>query len=1742
MSCFCSQKLVVAVVVGVLLSVSTVIAADRPAAIDRISVTCSIDNVPFQFQDEQGDPAGIIIDFWRLWSQKTGVTVDFQPVSWSETLSRVRSGKSQVHAGLFFSKERDRYLDFGGPLVEVDTHIFVQRNLPLIKTVKGLAGYQVGVLTGDYVENYLAQRLPPNSLVSYPEYKSMMEALQQNKLKVFAVDTLTGIYHLKQHDLLQKFKISDMDLLYSNSLRPAVSSGNTQVLEIVEQGMARVSPGERKEIVKYWKELISAADKAAVTVSSEVSLEGPGKYANLSPIGINGFSWFIRAAIFFIGIVAIVLVAWFMLGRSQKRTIQKILFFIFLLFSGLMIVVGVLVSMLLDGENQQLQIDEYKYKSSNFALEMKHASDDLRRMALLFTATGDSKYEDYFRTIVAIRAGKQAHPKKVTFSYWDHIIAGSSAPESDGELYSIEDKMVELGLSEDEDKRIEDVKKNSALLINIENIAINAVKGRFQNADGEFVIEGPPDSNLARKLLTGHEYLLIKSKTMSDIDVFFALLDHRTTFELYQIRSKNMEILWVITILIGITICLSFYAFFLLKGRIIAPLLLFKEGSLGIGEGDYSRRIKIESEDEFSALADTFNLMAAGIEGRTEELRKVVQAVEHSPLSVVITDRAGTIEYVNPTFTRVTGYEAAEVLGQNPRILKSDEVPPEQFEQMWETVLAGDIWQGEICNRKKNGEVYWGAISIAPVKNDADEVTHFVAMTADISEAKKIALVIQEAQARNKLLLDSVSEGIFGVDLEGKVTFYNQSAADRLGYSVKELIGISIHQAIHYAHIDGSRYDESTCPMRAAYADGETHHIEDEVLWCKDGSSFQVEYSAIPLRRGEEMVGAVVVFRDLTERLIAEAELKDLIEFAPMAISTNKITDDESKIEHLNHRFIELFGWTLDDIPDLAAWFEKAYPESEYRQQVTDLWKERLAEAREEDSLIKPIETKVRCKSGEDRVVDWSAAIIGKRNIVVGMDMTERKQLNLALAEAKDKAEEATRAKSDFLANMSHEIRTPMNAIIGMSHLALQTELTRKQRNYIEKVSRSADALLGIINDILDFSKIEAGKLDMEQIGFRLEDVFANFTNLVGLKTEEKGLELMFDLPADIPTSLIGDPLRLGQILVNLGNNAVKFTEHGEIVISVAEIERDDASASVTLRFSVRDSGIGMSAEQQAKLFHSFSQADSSTTRKYGGTGLGLTISKRLTEMMQGEIWVESEAGVGSTFNFTARFGLQPEAVSRRHSLSAVLKGLRVLVVDDNATSCEILESILRSFGLSVDVVNSGVLALAQIENADRDYPYKLVIMDWRMPEQDGVTTIRMMGSDLRLTSPPTVIMMTAYGREEVREAAAGLNVSSFLSKPITPSALLDVIMLALGHEVANETRVNSRQEEATEAIVKLGGARILLVEDNEINQELALELLTSNGLLVETADNGQEALAFLAREKFDGVLMDCQMPVMDGYTATHRIREQKQFKDLPILAMTANAMAGDREKVLAAGMNDHIAKPINVQEMFTIMAKWITPAAPIEVRTVGSENVAGAGEFFELPGIDVAAGLATCQNNHKLYRKLLLKFNQSAADFVADFRRAQADNDLQTALRNAHTLKGVAGNIGAIDVQSAALALESACQEAASSARIEALLETVAVTLRLVLEGLQVLQQNENRADSAPAATLDLERFKLLLDELQVLLEDDDTGATEVIEELEELPGITVYMGILRRLAKAIAAYDFELALEELDELKRGL
>ena len=722
-------------------------------------------------------------------------------------------------------------------------------------------------------------------------------------------------------------------------------------------------------------------------------------------------------------------------------------------------------------------------------------------------------------------------------------------------------------------------------------------------------------------------------------------------------------------------------------------------------------------------------------------------------------------------------------------------------------------------------------------------------------------------------------------------------------------------------------------------------------------------------------------------------------------------------------------------------------------------------------------------------------------------------------------ADEANQTKSAFLANMSHEIRTPMNAVIGLAYLALKTDLTAKQRDYVAKIHTAGNSLLGIINDILDFSKIEAGKLDIESVDFNLEDVMRGVTTVTLQKAYDKGLEFLVDIPNTVPLDLVGDPLRLSQVLTNVINNAVKFTERGEIHLKAAVLEQSDHEA--VLRFTVRDTGPGMTREQCAKLFQPFTQADMSTTRKHGGTGLGLTISKTLVEMMGGEIGLESEPGVGTTFFFTVRVGIGNEA-DRRTMVPEAMHRLRTLVVDDNSVAREILTESLSDLVAVVDAVSSGAEALAAIRqhNADAAAPYDVIFMDWRMPGLDGLQTARLLRAETGLMTQPAVVMVTAFNGEEVKEAAGALNLDGFMVKPVSKSMVIDTLVTLFASP--SETGARRSEPSHDSDIDRCAGARILLTEDNEINQQIAIELLEGAGAHVTVANNGREAVNHLDANPtgFDVVFMDLQMPIMDGHQATIAIRDDARFAALPIIAMTAHASNEERDRCLDDGMNDHISKPISPAILFETLEKYYAPARAAAVRAARAEAVAEAvaeagaadpavaaesapavppvvtEELPRIEGLQVDDGLARVAGNKKLYLKLLRQFVVQEADAGARISACLGSGDRSTAERLAHTVKGVAGSLGAGAVQAAGGVLEKAIGDGADADRCAPLCDALAHELTTLIARLgPAYAAAPAAAAAAPAAPFDPATGRPIVERMLERLANFDADAADDLD-----------------------------------------
>ena len=1115
---------------------------------------------------------------------------------------------------------------------------------------------------------------------------------------------------------------------------------------------------------------------------------------------------------------------------------------------------------------------------------------------------------------------------------------------------------------------------------------------------------------------------------------------------------------------------------------------------------------------------------------------------------------------VNDIWAGMLGYDKQSLLAQHPNhmacwvsLIHPDDV--QRVQDHLRRFLINEIpdYTEVFRMRSSSGEWRWILdIGHAALRGNDGTPRRLVGINQDITEQKVAEASLRDSEAYNKMLFQESSRPIIILDPDFGYIDCNPAAVRIFGVNAKsQLLGKGLLFLLapeQYGEQDSASLMQDI--LQRALTQG---HARCEWRYQRpDGDTWDAEVHLAAFEyRGRRLVQCMP--EDVTEKRRArleielqQRELQNLLDEQQMIFDNAPngiIYTADGVILRVNQRLVEYLGYRADELVGQPGSIIQQSPEHYARF----------------GALVGPV-----LAAGKDVNVEWDfarkdggtfvAQVSGRGirsarhhhvTIWVFEDIAERKAAERAMEQARRVAEDAAKAKSDFLANMSHEIRTPMNAIIGMSHLALQTSLDARQRNYVEKAHRSAVGLLGIINDILDFSKIEAGKMVIEDTEFCLDDVMESLSNLIGLRTEEKGLELLFCVPGQLPTALVGDPLRLGQILVNLGNNAVKFTEQGEVVIGIEEIDRD--AEHIELHFWVRDTGIGMTQAQCAKLFQPFSQADSSTTRRYGGTGLGLAISRALVEQMGGRIWVQSEPGVGSEFHFTARLGRNAQGSASRRMSREVLQHMRVLVVDDNSSAREITASIARGLGLRVDTAANGQAALACVAQAEQQgQAYDLVLIDWKMPEMDGIETLRLMHAR-RLPNVPASIMVTAFGREEALDEAErqGVALKSVLTKPVMPSQLLDAIGAAIDRKGLVENRTGILAHESRNAMRQLEGARVLLVEDNELNQELAMELLRHAGVQVTLATNGLEALETLQARgtDFDGVLMDCQMPVMDGYEATRRIRDNAALRALPIIAMTANAMAGDRERALAMGMNDYIAKPLDVGSMFSTLARWLgKSAAPAaEVRKPHASDALSPASAMPthnlppLPGIDVHVGLVTSMHDESLYRSLLGRFLAGQRAFGADFRAAQQASDPSAPERLAHTLKSVAGSIGARGVQAAAADLERVCRALAPLHAVEQALSRVEAELAPVIEGLATCLTGEHSpapTSAAPAKAAEGEAIALFCAQLQALLAEGDSACMEWVGRQ---PGLLAqaYPEHHTAIAQAIEGFDFEQALQ---------
>ncbi|MCG8572501.1 MAG: response regulator [Spirochaetes bacterium] len=1128
------------------------------------------------------------------------------------------------------------------------------------------------------------------------------------------------------------------------------------------------------------------------------------------------------------------------------------------------------------------------------------------------------------------------------------------------------------------------------------------------------------------------------------------------------------------------------------------------------------------------------NRLEQKVHERTSELiksrTKYYNLIQLSPQVIILVDFNGKILYANERINEWIGAKSIveKKLNQLP-------ILPASLRRILLRFHKGLNYQDwspyEIEFKDQKDHVKTGLVYTRLIDSFDNDKPYILVMISDITERKEAEKAIQE---KNDFLLNIIESlpHPFSVINVNDCTLALANSATKKN---QDLIGNTCYQSYHHSMQPCNLENKDIeCPMEIIKKTKKPVIVEHRHYDANNHLKI-CEVHAYPLFHNGQVSQMIEYDLDITDRKKIEQNLKKLSLAVDSAHDAILFIDLNKKISYANQSACEILGYTSEEI--LQININQFMNSQELVSTMFSTveknggWNGTVIAVRKNKELFSAVLSASIIKDEKDQILGMMALF---RDITI-----EEKAEELRLA--KEAAETANQFKSHFLANMSHEIRTPMNAVIGMSHLLQQSNLTNKQQDYIEKIDLAAHQLLRIINDILDFSKIEAGKMNLESIEFFLDDVLNNAIFINSVKAKEKNIDILFDIDSDIPVVMVGDPLRLGQILINLISNAIKFTDHGQISIQTKLTAKDEEKEKILLEFSVADTGIGMTEKQVAKLFRPFAQADGSTTRKFGGSGLGLAISKHFVEMMGGSISVESQFKKGSKFTFSVQLGLCNQEFKHRLISKSVLDGMKILIVDDNAISGFILNKMLHSFSFNTVIANNAERALEVLsENKDRDI-FKLIILDYQLPGINGLELAKKIRTEMADYKDIKIIISSAYDLEGAKENTAGLDISCFLNKPITASQLFDTIMRTFTEDLnrsLNSTKNNKLNPAAIK--LKISGLKVLLAEDNDINQLVARELLEQVGLDVTIVNNGLEALNSVQSQKFDIVLMDVQMPVMDGYEATSKIRNlaDEQYQRLPIIAMTANAMVGDGQRSLDSGMNDHISKPINVYDLYTKIAFWSKKDIPLDFNKVKTET---NYSLPLVPGIDFSEGLNHANQNQQLYLKLLKRFREKYGNIIAEIEEQSSQQDFQTAQRMAHTLKSVSANLGMINLAELSKELELNLKNSTENHNLtdnyKNLTKLLKGELTIVLDSLAKIPDLYNKESNLQEGIAKKENLISELEELKDYLEKariDSEAKFKTIENflMKEQPEETLL------LKQHIEDFDYDKAMEKVSHL----
>jgi PAS domain S-box-containing protein len=1512
-------------------------------------------------------------------------------------------------------------------------------------------------------------------------------------------------------------------------------------------------------------------------------------------------------------------------------------------------------------------------------------------MARNYVSTGSPEYLQRYQNVLDIREGRKPRATKYVAS----ILNVDSTPASAQPNAAIPllELMRRAGITPQEFELLAQAKSSSDTLALTEFAAMNMV----EKGSGT-----PAALAKARTMMYDQEYQAAKAGIMVAIDSFYTAVDERTTTELRSV-NRQTQIIRGILIALGLGLITVLYRAHRVLSRALGGAVETVHHNITqLGQGNFSQVIPVTPGDTDSVLARLAQAQAKlrsiheaqqqsddAREKAVREASTLMHAIDEHAI-VSMTDASGTITYANEMFSRVSGYTNEELIGSNHRIVKSSMQDDAYWVKMWRTISNGHVWRDVICNRAKNGSLYWVDTVIAPFTTERG-VDRYISIRTDLTAIKQAQKALESERTRLANLIVGTRVGTWEINLDNGEVVVNSRWAEMYGFTLDEIQprpGAMWLERIHpddLAHVrealrkhchgetetlefearirhknghwvwqqgrgklisrlaDGHpewlygidldvteqketeeklkataktladntaflsragrvaglgrwqldldnwalEWSEQTCHimdvapgyhptfeqmigfvapesrdmMRSVFAvaseTGKPWDVEIQLvtamgrrIWVR--SAAEAEYS---VGRRTRLVG---IFQDISQRRKLEDDvrrrnelMRSILDHIPVGLS---VVDAKFNLVERN----ELFR-TLLDLPQSllnrdSVSFESIIRFNALRGEYGDS---------DPDATVKRILNQARFAQphqfqrarGDGRTIEVRGAPMPDGGFVTTYaDITDLKN-------AMDAAQAASRSKSQFVANMSHEIRTPMNAILGLLRLLQQTELSSRQLDYVTKTEGAAKSLLGLLNDILDFSKMEAGKMELDPHPFQLDRVLRELSVILSANAGGKFLEILFDVDPKIPGELIGDSMRLHQVLINLAGNAIKFTAHGEVVIGIELLSLTNQVAN--LKFSVKDTGIGIAADKLSQVFEDFSQAEGTTTRKYGGTGLGLSISRKLVDLMGGQLQVASAPGVGSTFYFTIPMVLVPTAtVPAVNGQAEVPPQLRVLVVDDNAVARELLVSMALQCGWSTDAASSGEHAVKLVNERvsmpntnSEQLPFDLVLMDWHMPGgMDGWESLRALKQFWPKGKGPLIVMVTSHGREDLslRSPVEQASLDGFLVKPVTASMLHEIVRNARsGHR---NLRTRHRGEDAKDK--RLRGMRLLVVEDNLINQQVAKELLVSEGAIVELAENGITGVAAIREHHgtsaFDAVLMDLQMPEMDGFAATNIIRREMGLNSLPVIAMTANAMASDKEACLAAGMNDHVGKPFDLNHLVQVLLTQTQRVQRTTTTTPVGALEAPLGKVLAVPpledgaepnttatALDMEAALNRLGNNVDLYLSIVQDYLSEAAQTADQLDRLLAQDDLPAAARLLHTIKGLSGTVGAVGMAAIAKAAEAKVKGSAVFSAVDlrrdfrsAVELTIAALERASLELVKRTTADSAPLQSAGPGPSTLERLHVL----RALLAESDLQALEVHAEL--LSTLRTPSSLMDGLNQAIAKFDFDLATKQCDAL----